>query len=66
MIGPGRYDDVAIKVREDTGAKMVCVCIAGGILGSGFSVQCADPVMLHRLPYVLRQVADQVEKDLRG
>lgn len=64
MIGPGKYDDVATKVRESTGAHGVILIIVGGNEGEGFCVQATLEVTL-MLPVMLRTVADQIEADLR-
>lgn len=37
--GPGKYDDLATYVRENSNAKGVVVIVLGGDRGSGFSVQ---------------------------
>jgi len=62
--GPGRYDHLATYCREKAEAEAVIVIIIGGNLGSGFSVQTdATGVALPRL---LRNVADEIERDLGG
>lgn len=61
--GPGKYDDEATMVRERTAAEAVVVVVVGGLRGHGFSTQSSDPQMLARLPALLRQIADQIEKD---
>lgn len=64
MIGPGKYDDVATAAREATGARDgVLMLVFSGRLGHGFSAQLS-PEALERVPKILREVADQVERDL--
>lgn len=65
MRGPGKYDAVATVALEMTSADCVLVAVLGGVRGSGFSVQ-GDPALLAHLPRILRDVADQIEKDMRG
>ena len=60
-IGPGKYDDLATYVREQSQAKGVVVIVFDGNKGGGFSAQFADPAMATRVPDVLRQVADQMD-----
>ena len=62
MMGPGKYDDLTTYVREKSEAHGVIVIIVGGNKGEGFSCQ-ADIVTLSLLPKMLRDVANQIEKD---
>lgn len=62
MIGPGKYENEATYVREETNAEAVVVCVIGGKLGSGFSVQ-APAYILSELPRMLRAMADGIEGD---
>lgn len=64
--GPGKYDEVATTARETTQAEAVFIFIIGGSQGSGFSVQAYNPEIIPHLPRMLREVADQLENDLRG
>lgn len=65
--GPGKYDELATVVREETQAECVAVVVIGGIKGSGFSVQIVsdgpetDAEMCGKLVLILRNVADDIE-----
>lgn len=65
MIGPGKYDDVATMAREQAKAAGVILAIIGGQRGSGFSVQ-ADIETALAVPDILRAMADQIERDMKG
>lgn len=60
--GPGKYDDVCTLARIATSAEAIVLIVANGNEGQGFSVQMADPRYLLTLPSVLRDVADEIEK----
>lgn len=61
-IGPGQYDDLATYVRETSGAQGgVIVIIVDGTRGHGFAVQATLEVQL-KLPTMLRDIADQIER----
>ena len=64
-LGPGRYDDLATHCRERAEAEGVVLLVFSGRVGSGFSVQMTDPLLLVKLPEMLRSMADQIETDLR-
>lgn len=64
MIGPGKYDALCTKVREEAKADGAILIVFSGEHGSGFSVQ-ADPLTTVNLPALLRDMADTVEQDLR-
>lgn len=64
MIGPGKYDDLCTKLREDADAAGVILIIFDGNLDSGFSVQ-VPPQILHTLPALLRSLSNQIEDDLK-
>lgn len=64
-IGPGKYDALATIVRESTSAGGVILIVLDGMHGSGFSVQATSEITA-RLPALLREVADGIERDLRG
>jgi hypothetical protein len=63
--GPGKYDDVATIVRDMTRAEAVIVIIAGGMRGDGLSVQAPIDFTM-KLPLMLRDVADGIEKVFKG
>ena len=65
-IGPGKYDDLATKVRELAGISPdnpggVIVIVVGGDKGNGFSCQ-ADLVTTLGLPDLLEMVAKQIRE----
>lgn len=61
MIGPGKYDDICTQVREATKAEGIVLIVINGEHGGGFSVQA--PLVYHlRLPELLRNVADEIER----
>jgi hypothetical protein len=65
-LGPGKYDAICTQAREQAEAEAALLVILGGNKGSGFSVQVqvhANMVLLRALPALLRDVADQIEKD---
>jgi hypothetical protein len=62
-LGPGKYDNLATYVREQTGAQAVVLIVVGGHKGAGFCVQCRDDTSV-RLPALLRSLADGIEADL--
>lgn len=63
-IGPGKYDDLCTKVREEAKATAALVIILGGNKGRGFSVQTEDFLVVAKLPAILRNVANQIEETL--
>lgn len=63
-LGPGRYDDACTQARLATKAIGAILIIVEGKDGSGFSVQAPLPLVA-RLPSVLRDLADKIEKDIR-
>lgn len=65
-LGPGKYDDLATIVREQTDAHGVIVVVLGGKLGSGFCVQAREGVTMTNLPALLRRLADDIERDTQG
>lgn len=62
MIGPGKYDDICTSAREQAQASGAILIIVDGKLGSGFACQ-TDLKTLLMLPELLRELADQIEKD---
>lgn len=61
-MGPGAYDAECTMVREKTNAAGVILIVLGGERGNGFSCQTNLAVM-HSLPEILRNMADQIERD---
>jgi hypothetical protein len=64
-IGPGVYDDLCTEARQSARAAGCILIILGGACGSGFSCQ-ASPAATHELPAILRELADQIERDAPG
>lgn len=62
--GPGKYDDIATIVRIMTEAKAVVVIVFEGIFGSSFAVQAEGETMAVEMPDILRDLANQIEKDM--
>lgn len=67
-VGPGKYDKALRRalrsVSRDGGATGLLVVIRGP-KGAGFSCQCTlDELQL--VPGFLRQMADEIEADVRG
>jgi len=60
-LGAGKYDDLCSQIREQTQATGVLIVVFNGNFGNGFSAQIADPLLLARLPQVLREVAKKIE-----
>jgi hypothetical protein len=63
MFGPGIYDEVCTRVREETGATGIILVVFSGKEGNGFSCQASLEITL-RLPAILREVADKIERDM--
>jgi hypothetical protein len=61
-VGPGKYDDLATYVREQTQARGVVVIVIDGKHGNGFSVQITEDLTI-QLPMMLLRLADEIEKD---
>lgn len=66
MMGPGKYDALCTLVREQAEAVLVAVIVMGGNHGSGFAVQTVDPSLSARLPGILRDMADEIERTPQG
>lgn len=65
MIGAGKYDKLCTHVRMKAKAMAAIVLIIGGKKGSGFSVQ-APPDVTEKVPAFLRELADQIEADIKA
>jgi hypothetical protein len=59
-IGPGKYDEIATAAR-----KGVVLMVLDGEFGYGFSAQL-PPEYYSGLPEVLRQVAEQLEAEMKN
>lgn len=64
MTGPGKYDDSCTRVRIETKAEGAMIIIFNGEHGHGFSAQLPKHAVAG-IPQVLRDVADQIERDAR-
>jgi hypothetical protein len=64
-MGPGKYDALATIVSKRAAAHGVIVVVINGKRGSGFSVQATAEITA-ALPTLLREVADGIERDLKG
>ena len=62
MIGPGKYDTLCEKARNEAGAIGAILIIYKGTFGSGFSVQLPGNV-LREFPKILRNISNEIEKD---
>ena len=60
--GPGKYDTWCTLTRSGVHAEGVIMMVINGVYGSGFSCQATKEVTL-KLPIILRDMADQIEKD---
>lgn len=64
MIGPGKYDPELTEIMKQVKPEGAILIVNGGIKGSGFSAQ--GNIQFHSaIPNALRQVADQIEADMR-
>lgn len=61
MYNPGKYDDICTEARLACRARGVLLLVYDGQHGNGFSAQI-PPEMVDRIPAVLREVADKIEK----
>lgn len=60
-LGPGKYDNACAEARKLTGGSTLLI-VFGGVKGHGFSAQ-VDIAAWAAIPKVLRDVADQIERD---
>jgi hypothetical protein len=70
MIGEGgKYDDLCEATLRAAQAQGVILIVMGGFRGSGFSVSIEQTVVakggVDNLPKVLREVADQIDAELK-
>jgi hypothetical protein len=61
--GPGKYDSLCLKARQGACAQGAVLIIIEGSKGTGFSAQFLDPQLGLGLPAILREVADEIEKE---
>lgn len=64
-VGPGKYDSLCTKVREESGANAAIVIVLGGIHGDGFSVQALGRDMASKLPDLLDNLSKQIRESLK-
>lgn len=62
-VGPGKYDPILTRVREELRAEGVVLIVFNGKDGGGFSCQ-ASLEMTRALPDILRSMADQMADDI--
>lgn len=63
--GEGKYDGSAEMLLARWNAKAVLVGIIEGDKGNGFSVCTKEPLVLIKMPEILRGMADQIEQTLK-
>jgi hypothetical protein len=61
MIGPGKYDHLLTRAREEAKASAAILVIFDGEKGHGFSCQLM-PHMLFDVPRILREIAREIEE----
>lgn len=59
----GKYDELALGLLLAQEADAVIVLIIGGPKGHGMSVASIDLESLEKLPIMLRELADGIERD---
>lgn len=59
-LGPGKYDAICTKVREETKGAVLLI-VVNGIYGSGFSAQ-VTPEVAAGICEILRSTADNIER----
>jgi hypothetical protein len=59
---PGRVDDIAERVLEETKSQAVIVMTVGGPNGPGLSMACRHPWYHQAMPGFLRAIADDIER----
>jgi hypothetical protein len=62
--GPGKYDAECQKVFFDVEAQTVLMVVVRGNKGNGFSVISTDMGLVVKMPGMLRDIADQLQRDL--
>lgn len=65
MIDPGKYDGLCTAARVAAQAQGCIVIVFNGAQGNGFSCQ-APPELMAALPALLRQTADNIERDVQA
>lgn len=62
--GPGKYGARAEALLREVNAELVIVITLAGRAGDAFDVATSNPILLRRLPALLRGVAEQIEHDI--
>jgi hypothetical protein len=62
MMGPGKYDEFADVLAHSLQADGLVLIVVGGLMGAGMCVKCRDEKLVAKLPAILRDVADLMEK----
>ena len=65
MNGAGKYDDACTQAHEATQAQSTVLIVVGGEHGHGFSAISRDIDFEQKIPQVLRDIADAIERDNR-
>jgi hypothetical protein len=65
MNGPGKYDHECEFLLKLLQARAIILAVVDGNRGSGFEVSTNDQKFERVLPALLREMADEIEKDLR-
>jgi hypothetical protein len=62
-VGPGKYGARAEAILRDVGGSL-CIVLVVGNKGPGFDVASTNPLLLMKVPELLREVADEIERTL--
>lgn len=60
----GKYDQDCESILRSYGASLVVVMVIGGKKGNGFSVSTNKENLIARVPEILRNVANGIDKQL--
>lgn len=69
-IGPGKYDDLCLRVLSESGGHAAVVIVVHGSKGSGVAIKedfsvAGGQYHLRYLPKMLRLVANEIEETVR-
>jgi hypothetical protein len=64
--GGGKYEVQCTHALLETRANGIVLIVLGGYNGSGFSIAMSDPNLLVNLPRLLREVATEIEAEIKG
>lgn len=62
-LGPGKYDKECTELFRKLNAHGIILAVFAGNKGTGFSVNASFDVTI-KLPAILREMADQIEKSI--